>query len=104
MATKHCWKQRTTGCQHFLFFHSNFFQKPFLLTDIKNLGLCGKGLMPVWYSRIKYKPENLDIMVAFNSDIGFVCGFMMSAQNNADRLLKPEDRVLEKTRKEQLLS
>ena len=39
-------------------------------------------------------PAILAITVARNSDIGLVCGFTRSAQVKADRLLRPEDRVL----------
>ena len=42
-------------------------------------------------------PEHFAISVARNSDIGFTCGFTISAQNNADKLLKLVDSVLKYT-------
>ena len=43
-------------------------------------------------------PASFAMIVALNSDIGFTCGLTRSVQNNADRLLNPEDSVLKITK------
>ena len=40
-------------------------------------------------------PASFAMTVALNSDMGLTWGFTRSAQNRADRLLRPDDRVLE---------
>jgi len=39
-------------------------------------------------------PEHFDMTVALNSDMGLVCGLIRSVQSKADKLLRPDERVL----------
>ena len=39
-------------------------------------------------------PEHFDMTVALNSDIGLVCGLIRSVHSKADKLLRPDERVL----------
>lgn len=60
-----------------------------VVIDVKEIGVT---VICIHYNN--KLPATLEIMVALNSDIGFVWGFTISCQNRADKLLRPDDNVL----------